>query len=93
MEYEGGPAVEDWVKLGDLVIVQWRDSFADHGESNLDDHKRDCRWYSVGWVIRKTPLFITIAGGIQETKVGGERTADNLLSIPWTQVIDWETVA
>ena len=80
------------LKKGDLVVIRWRDSFAEHGESKLADFPEDCTWYSVGFVVRQTDLFLTICGGVQETTVGGARTVDNLLSVPWTQILDTETL-
>ena len=82
------------MKPRSLVLIEWRDSFADTGHVQLSEHDEDCRWISVGWVVRTTDLFVTIAQGVQNVGNEGERMQlDNLLSIPWTQVVAWEAVA
>lgn len=80
------------VNSGDLVVVWWRDSFSNHDENSLTDVQDDCRWFSVGFVARKTDLFLTIITGVQDTSTDGLHTVDNVLSIPWTQIIEWEVV-
>jgi hypothetical protein len=73
-------------KIGDLVIVEWRDSFVDNGQTAYTALGDDCRWVNVGWVVRKSDLFITISSGVQLTKdSNGE--FDNPLSIPWQMLI------
>lgn len=75
-----------------LILVEWRDSFADHGQTNLLSHDEDARWISVGWVVRMTDLFLTIITGMQVEGGDGSPQVDNALSIPWTQVVDWDYV-
>lgn len=80
------------LKIADLVMIEWRDSFSEHDQSSLDKLPKDCRWSSVGWVVRMTDTFVTIAGGVELTTVSREEKFDNLLSIPWTQVLDYKKV-
>lgn len=75
--------------LCDMVLVEWRDSFSSHDETDLLKHEDDCRWASMGFVVKLDDKFITIATGVQLTTSEGKHTLDNLLSIPWTQVLDW----
>ena len=72
---------------GDLVVFEWRDSYADHGQNILGEHPFDTTWISVGWVVRVTPLFLTVANGVQQAGAKDEQL-DNILSVPWTQIIE-----
>lgn len=82
------------MKVGDLVVLEWRDSFSSHDQTELKSLQTDCKWFSVGWVVRLTDLFITIANGVQtgDTKDTPVQF-DNFLSIPHTQVVGYEKVA
>lgn len=78
--------------LGDIVALEWRDSFAHYGQKEIKDIDEDALWMSVGIVVRITELFVTLSHGICLT---GESKGDvdNALSIPWTQVLTIEKVA
>lgn len=79
-------------QVGDLIALDWRDSFVHHGQQKIRDVDEDARWISLGYVVRVTDLFLTISSGVcivGET----EGDVDNPLSIPWTQVVKWEVIA
>jgi hypothetical protein len=78
-------------ELSDLVLVRWRDSFETE-QSTVAKLEEDCTWFTVGWVIRTTDLFLSIAASVQETKLDGEEI-DHHVSIPWTQVLSCEVLA
>jgi hypothetical protein len=80
-------------KNSDLIVFEWRDSHGDHAQASLHKHPDDCRWISVGWVVKQTDLFLTVACGVQVTTQADGENLDYLLSVPWTQVIDWKKVA
>ncbi len=78
------------LKLGDLVIIHWRDSFEPqvHEVAKLEE---DCTWFSLGFVVKMTDLFIYLAASIQETKLDSEQI-DQDIAVPWTQILELEVI-
>lgn len=77
--------------LGKLAKITWRDSYTEGntGGNNIDDMRTDCVWESYGIIVKDTDLFLSIAGGSEKTQTG---MYDHILSIPWTQILEWEEV-
>ena len=81
------------MKLNDLVLVFWRDAFHNSGQVLLKNVEDDCRWYTVGWVVRMTDKFLSVAMGVQDTDdIDNAGRHDQVVSIPWGMIIDHEVL-
>ena len=80
-------------KKGQLIVVTWRDAYSSGGWTSLKDHPKDAVCNTVGWVVRKTDEFLTVAAHRWEGKHPGERAdVGDPISIPWTIVLGWQSI-